>query len=308
MSANSSCSVDYKPALIIGSSANGISLVTCLIAIALLRFLKLHRKVVYRLALYQVLAASELSLVQVLQVQFLNTNLLVQPYKGMCIATAYFLLQSQWVKVLLVVCVTVHLFSFAIFHKNLQKFELLYVLGSLLLSVIIAAIPLTTNTYGFAGSWCWIKTVRDDCSTVEGNAGLIEQFVLWFVPSMVILVITSSVMVAMVLVVARRSRLSILSEHSITAEHLNRKALNQLLPLAAYPVLFCIFNVLPFVNRLPLHKSTTTIDGLEVASILSSAFWGLSTAVSLLVHIVIVRCTRKKSTAFSYRTINLGNY
>eukprot|EP00731_Ephydatia_muelleri_P004967 Em0002g1143a len=112
-----------------------------------------HKKTVYRLALYQVLAALEVAAVLVAQIQFLNYD------------------------------------SGSSFDRlmNLKRFELLYLLSSLLLPFIIAAIPLTTKTYGLAGSWCWIQNWNNDCPAADGRTGLIQQFVLWTVPSSLIL-------------------------------------------------------------------------------------------------------------------------
>ena len=44
--------------------------------------------------------------------------------------------------------VTLHLFCFAVLHKNLTKLEVLYVGTSLLVPVVIGCAPLITKTYG----------------------------------------------------------------------------------------------------------------------------------------------------------------
>ena len=244
---NSSCTVVYKPALIVLSSCNGATLVACVIALALVWHFKLYRRSVYRLALYQNLAALELAIVLIVQIQFLNYD---ARHHTLCIATAYFFVQSQWTKLFLVMWVTIHLFCFAVFHKNLQKFEPLYVLSSLLLPSAIAAVPLATHSYGLAGSWCWIRVSKYDCTATTNAAGLIEQFALWFAPSMIILLVTSAAMIVMLFVlIARSCPRSENNSTVITGKYQNRKALKQLLPLAAYPLIFCIFNILPFINR-----------------------------------------------------------
>ena len=284
-----SCGLYYKPALIALGAANGVSAAACFVAVVAVGLLKLHKKTVYRLALYQILASLELSIVLVLQVQFLNSEATFPANKTMCIATAFFFLQSQWTKLILAVWVTIHLFCFAVFHKNLQKFELLYVLSSLLLSFAIATVPLATGTYGLAGSWCWIQEWMGNCPTYKLHLGFVLQLALWYVPSIIILFMTSAAMVVMVLVVATRSCPRRLERHSITGEHHNRKALKQLLPLAAYPIMFCIFNVVPFVNRVR-GLTNDTKPALETAAALSIACWGLSTAIALLIHTMTLRC------------------
>ena len=58
--------------------------------------------------------------------------------------------------------VTFHVFYFAVLHKNLKKLEVLYVVTSLFVPVVIAAVPLLTGTYGQdpnIGS-CWIEVEK----------------------------------------------------------------------------------------------------------------------------------------------------
>lgn len=300
---NSTCGILYWPALAVLSTTNVATLVTCIFVLVLVWYLDLYRKTVYRLALYQVLAALEAAAVLVAQIQFKNYD---SSDRRMCVATAYFLLQSQWTKLLLVVCITIHLFCYAVFHKNLKRFELLYLLSSVLLPFLIAAIPLTTDTYGLAGSWCWIQDGNDDCSTPYGHT-VIQQFVLWTVPSIIILLMTSVAMVAMVIIVAKRSCPDRSSESiSITGRYQNRKALKQLLPLAAYPILFCVFIVLPFSNIVFEAKDIDNMERVfEVGAALSNAGWGLTTALVLVAHIAVVKCSRqnkiKAESAIEYR-------
>ena len=53
-------------------------------------------------------------------------------------------------------------------------------IASLLVPLPIACVPFITHTYGLAGAWCWIKATDADCSKSE--AGVIEQFTLWYGP------------------------------------------------------------------------------------------------------------------------------
>ena len=276
---NSNCTVFYPRALIILSSSNTISLIACLVALTLVWHFKLYKRTVYRLALYQVLAALELAAVLIAQIQFLNYD--PSHHGTMCIATAFFFLQSQWTKLLLAVWVTIHLFCFAVFHKNLQKFEFLYVLSSLLLPLAIATVPLATGTYGMVGSWCWIQDVNDDCIAPNGHDGFVQQLVLWTTPSIVILLMMSVAMVVMVIILARRSCPCGPKNDSVTGKHQNRKALKQLLPLAAYPMLFCVFGALPLANRIFEKLDYDQLQRVfEVGAALSTAVWSLSPSVA----------------------------
>ena len=60
--------------IIFFTASNGISVFVCLLAAVLVFILALHRNVVYRLALYQVLAALALATVEVLEIIFINDS------------------------------------------------------------------------------------------------------------------------------------------------------------------------------------------------------------------------------------------
>ena len=66
-------------------------------------------------------------------------------------------------------------------HKTkLTKPELAIVVLMIFLPLLFDWIPFTTNTYGQYATWCWIRTLDQNCTT--NTAGLWEQFLLWNVP------------------------------------------------------------------------------------------------------------------------------
>ena len=117
---------------IVFTTAESISVIVCLLAAIVVFALKLHKKVVYRLALYQVLASLAFATVSTLQVIFINFNNNPEAYGRVCTAVGWFVVYSFWMKLLFTSWVTFHLFCFAILHKNLKKLEVLYVVTSLL--------------------------------------------------------------------------------------------------------------------------------------------------------------------------------
>ena len=135
--------------------ANGVSVLVCLLAAILLCCLKLYKKLVYRLALYQVLSALALTSVFVMQVVFINYDKSPIIYGRICTALGFL---TEWTKLLFTMWVSFHLFCFAILHKNLKKLEVLSVVTSLLVPVVIAIVPLITHTYGLSpgSNTCYI--------------------------------------------------------------------------------------------------------------------------------------------------------
>ena len=171
--------------------ANGVSVLVCLLAAILLCCLKLYRKLVYRLALYQVLSAMAMASVGAMQVVFINYDESPNMYGRVCTALGYLWLYTEWTKLLFTMWVTFHLFCFAVLHKNLKKLEVLYVVTSLLVPALIAIVPLVTHTYGLSpgSNTCYISNTR---------VGFVERLSLWDGPAMLMLIAASTAMVVMV--------------------------------------------------------------------------------------------------------------
>ena len=148
--------------------------------------------------------------------------------------------------------VTFHLFCFAVLHKNLMKLEVLYmyVVTSLLVPAVIACVPLITNTYGRSpdGAYCYIY--------VKNDVAFIERFALWDGPAMIILLAASTAMIVMVIKLTGRVCLRSKYE-AITDGDQFWKALKQLLPLAAFPILFLIFEIPVFIFHVYATTSST---------------------------------------------------
>ena len=149
---------------------------------------------------------------------------------------------------------SVHTFCFAVFLKNLKKFEPLYVVTSLLVPAVIH-VPLATKTYGLAGSACWIADWKNNCAS---NALVEGATALWYGPAMVLLVLSATAMITMVTVMACR----ICIHRATFTRDSNWRALKQrAAPLAIYPLLFLFFNILPFYPSFIWHVAQCTAKG-----------------------------------------------
>lgn len=288
---NSSCNGLSQSSLIIASSINGVSMVVCVLAIILLCVLKLYRKPVYRLALYQVLVASSYASVFVASIIFIDYYAHPDIYEPLCVTFAFWNMYFIWTKLLLTVCVSFHLFVFAVLNKNLSRLEPLYVVFSLFVSAVISVVPFMTRSYGLSGSYCWIQEWKNNCNSEVLRAGVIEQFALWYVPSMVILTIASTAMVIMVIVLVYRANV----RRGMNNQHW--QALKQLLPLSAYPILFFVFDVPTCVNRAYGTRSdvpTNIRDLLSVLDAISVMGFSLSPGVILVVHVVVAKLCSKR--------------
>ena len=262
---------------------NGASVLVCLLAAIMVFALKLHSKIVYRLALYQVLSALAFSTVETLEIIFVNYDKSPVVYGRLCTTIGWFVVYTQWVKLLFTAWLTVHLFWFGVLHKNLKKFEILYVVSSLFVPIIFASIPLITGYYHIDRLGCYIS----DANGTNPYAK-IESFALWSIPALIILLVASIAMVIMVIKLAYKVCLRLKSE-AITDGDQFWKALKQLLPLAAFPILYFLFVIPVLVYGVYAAESSTSNEGVILAASIFIAMWGISSGMALLVHILMAR-------------------
>ena len=294
---NSSFCNGFAPASLIAlSSSNAVSVFVCLLAAVLVCALKVHKKTVYRLALYQVLASLVYAGSSVCQILLLYHHAsLTQNDESellrLCQVLVFTVVFASWMKVCFASWVAFHLFIFAVFHKNMKQLEVLYVVSSLLVAAVLACVPFATHSYGLQGSVCWIQSWKDNCPTNVSVVGVVEQFQLTYGPSMAVLLIVSVAMVVMVIAIFCRSR----KYH----DGQNSKVLQQLLPLAVYPLLFFVFTIPPFVNC--LYGTRTTAYALSIMSAVSVASWSFFTGISLIVHILEAKLRAYCKKRYTYK-------
>ena len=285
--ANSSEKTSSSHAVI--AATNSVSVLVCLLAAILVLVLKLHKKLVYRLALYQVLSSLLLATVTALQVIFINYNESQTVYLRVCTAVAWFMVYSQWMKLLFTMWVTFHLFCFAVLHKNLQKLEALYVVTSLLVPAVIAAVPLITRTYGLSpdGAICNIYA--------NSSVAFIERLALWDGPAMMILLAASTAMLIMMIKLARKVCCRLNSHEPIINGDQFTKALIQLLPLAAFPLLFFIFFIPVLIFHIYVAANNRATEGLVISAVVFYSLWSMASGLTLAIHVtVVVKCLGKK--------------
>ena len=284
----SSSSVTF-PTEIIVTATNSVSVLVCLLAAFLVYHLNLYHAAIYRLALYQVLASLAFATVEVSQIVFVNYKKSVDVYDQVCAAIGWMTIYARWVKVVFTAWLTFHLFYFAVLHKNLKKFEVLYVVTSLLVPVPIASVPLITNTYGVNKIGVCYFFAQNDTT----NVATIEKFSLWYGPAMAILFVSSLVMIVIMIKLAlrvcRRSKYE-----PITDGDQFWRALKQLLPLSVFPMLFFVFMIPVFVSGISLATQPLPNKALSFSGTLCISLWSMSSGVTLIIHISVVRCFAKR--------------
>ena len=283
-SANTSCSnvtVTNVFLIRILGSLGTVSVATCLAALCWLFYLKLYKQFLYRLAAYQVMGSMLHALFLVCQFTFSEYNDSKYPS---CIAVGYLFQIAGWTKACFGCWITFHLFCFAVLLKNMRKLEPLYVISSILVSIAVSSIPLITKSYGPTGEWCWIQ--RKKCGNLD-LTGIVEQIAVWYGPTFVLLVVQSIAMLTIMITMFYRAHRK--SDENVFGREQSKKAFRQLLPLVAYPVLFCILIIPPLIARVVGFSSTSR--GLLILVTVCIPAWSFSAGVSLIVHIGALRRT-----------------
>ena len=242
ISCSSNASLTNKYLTIIHESLFSASIVVCLFALSWLACLKLHKQLLYRLASYQVIGSLLLSIFNVCQLHFLKYD---DSKYTLCLVIGYLDQVAALIKLCFCGWVTFHLFYFVLFYKNLSKLEPLYVITSVLLPIIIPVIPFVTKSYGPNGQWCWIQGRR---LGYEYLTGFIEQYVIWYGPLFLLLVLESSAGFIMLAMVYYRSCNN--GNINVLGSGQNKKIFKQLLPLVAYPITYCILSIPPLINHI----------------------------------------------------------
>ena len=283
---STNCSMTNNYLIRILGPLGAISVVTCFVALIWLFYLKLYKAFLYRLAAYQVVASLFHGLLLVSQLTFLEYNESEYPS---CVAVAYLFQTFAWIKTCLGCWITFHLFCFAVLLKNMRKLEPLYVISSILFPIAISFVPLITKTYGPTGEWCWIQK-RKTCGK-NYIVGEIEQIALWYGPAFVLLVLQSAAMLAMMITVYYRAHKKSKFDENVFGREQNNIAFRQLLPLVAYPVLYCILLIPPFIARVYGVASSTSNEGLLLLTTICLPAWSFASGMTLILHIVSIKRT-----------------
>ena len=289
--------------------------IVCFVATLLVAVFKLYRYFAHRLALYQVLAALLYGIALSLELPAVNYYRNETVYIPICKAVGFFAVYFAWLKLLFSSWVILHLFCFAVFYKNLQRLEPLFVLLAIIVPLLFVWVPFLHNSYGLAGPWCWIKNWRNDCINEKFSIGQIEQFALWYGPAIVSSVVdVVAIIIIIIVLVCHKQSDDQTSTPLITNSEQWRKVLKQLLPLLAYPIVFCIILLPPLANRIlgAFPAESIPIDNYFLISAILVPFWVLLPALALIIHICVLKwpkqlCSQvrshRKPTRYHYSTV-----
>ena len=232
-SCNSSLSIEQRNNVLLALGLTAIwSFLCCVVAVSMVIALRLYIHFIYRLAMYQVLASLFFSMSGGLTLMLYDYHKDSLYYEVSCKMTAFLLEYSLWVKILFTIWLTFHLFSYVVLFKNLKRSEWLYISSSIFGPFLIAWIPFIHNSYGFVGAWCFIRSWNDDCATEKFTEGIIEQFVLFYGPAILMVGLCVVAIVTMLSVLLYRAYCKSDDDQALLLNRDQRKEIiKQLLPL-----------------------------------------------------------------------------
>ena len=278
-------------AVIVEGVLGGAGVLTCTLTIISAVVLKLHRQLVYRLAMYQVIAALVFGITSVLEpIQFM-----VMKYTGsssvylpLCLLDAFTTTFALLAKLFFTVIMTVHIFVYAVCFVNLKRLEVCYVMTSLVVPAVMAAVPFIHNAYGQqvpGQPWCWIVL-----ESQNDTNGAIEAYVLSAGPALIGLAILLSLVVTMLNVLACRVC------RNARGATLNKIAIKQMLPLMAYPVIYCVLmSISVFLYTYYAFYGTPSNGNaiILIDQVLNTGMVWVPSA-AFLAHILVMVKSRKK--------------
>lgn len=148
---------------------------------------------------------------------------------------------SNWMLLIAISAIIAHSSFTLFFNKNTEKFELVYIFAIFVLPLLFTWIPFIKDSYGRAGAWCWIRSeVRETCKPFLFGSWL--QFSNWFIPLYIIMVVLIVLYVVILAKIYQRERKQMVKPPDSASK-------KDLLPLIAYPLIYFLLNVFPFVNR-----------------------------------------------------------
>ena len=317
---NESCNAtltaqEQRELLIVMGSVGTVSATFCLVALMLVVCLKLYKHFCHRLAAYQVTSSLFFCLACSAQMIMINYDRNPGLYEPICEALACLLEYAVWVKMLAMLWLTFHLFSFTVCYASLRRAEVGCALIVVLSPLLFVWIPFVNGAYGVAGAWCWIKNWNGDCESSKFPTGEIEQYGLMYVPAFMSLVGAVLLIVIMFIVMLCRLKRSpsSLELQPLVSDTKRKRALKELLPLVAYPVLFCLFLFPPFINRVYCDIGKANM-AMFMASSVTIAILGVFASLTLILHVLVLKWPRTSSSttihapdANSNRTVQSGH-
>lgn len=182
--------------------------------------------------------------------------------------------------VVAITCFTIDIFLKVSCQVNTNtKYEVVYVLLMFLSPLLVTWIPFYTNSYGFAGAWCWIKTFKDRTKCIRDSTAVALQFLLYYIPLFILFPILF-LLLLITLCRLYRQRYNYDAQVDPQAPQRRsalRKEIKLLLP---YPFIVLLTKLVPLFTRVyRIFAADTDSQGVFALWILDAFFISIAGAV-----------------------------
>lgn len=292
---NSSCSpydsFSYSVVAAVSAGLAFVSIVLILCIVSIFVLFKKWRFFSQRLVLYLAISAL-LHNVGVILHRVDYHNQTSGFYSIFCEFGGFFDQVSNWMVLISITSIITYCSCIIFFNKNTEGVEWVYILGIFLLPFLISWVPFIQRSYGRAGAWCWIRSEeRETCEPFILGSWL--QLSMWFIP-LYILMIVLIVVYIMILAKIYWEKRHWTNNIDITKRIAIKK---DLLPLIAYPLIYFLLNIFPFINR--TYNLTHKQPSLALWYL--SALANSSVGAGLVVGFTLDPATRKRLTVARLR-------
>lgn len=247
-----------------------------------------------RLILYLAITAALLSLAYLLQrTDYENQSV---HYSNFCIFAGFLSQVTSWMVLNAIVCIMTSLLLTAFFNKRAEKYEILFLFLIFVFPLTFNWIPFIKSTYGKAGAWCWIRS-KDDTTCQKFEFGQVLQLVLWYIPLYVVMFVLI-VLYVIVLVKLHRTKRMWTGNIDPYAKKIQEQISKEILPLLAYPLVFILLSIPPFINR--IHSAADPQNPEPVLWVISAALFPLQGGV-IAIAFSLDPETRKRLTLANFK-------
>lgn len=247
---NTSCSpYDSQSYAVVAAVSAGLAFLSTLLILGVIGIIVLFKKWQYfgqRLILYVSITAILVNLgIMVHRVDYNNQK--SEFYTRFCVFGGYVDQSSNWMLLIAIGAIIAHSSLIIFFDKSTEKYEAVYIVAIFVFPLLFSWIPFVNDSYGRAGAWCWIRS-EDRGTCAPYNFGSWLQFSLWFIPLYVIMLVLIILYVVILVKLFHTDK----KQTKNQADVIRKK---DLLPLIAYPLIYFLLNIFPFINRAYNFKS-----------------------------------------------------
>lgn len=301
---NSSCVIGdptREHLLLVSVGVAGVSFVIC--GLSLLPFLYFvytgkmrgQSRISVRLFLYLVASAMIKSVGIAFQTTAINYRESDPREKYLCIVAGFMNQYCSWVVILFAMVATAHVMIMAILKctdKNFsKKIEYFYILLPIILPLTFSWIPFIHDSFGLSGAWCWIEKYNDNCTLYL--EGYVEQYVLWYSPMWLILLLNVLFIVVFAIVQCKT--------HMSTQDR--NYLLQQTVPLLVMSVLIQLSTFVGLAVHAAISPHMYTNTTLWLVHAVSSSVWGFIVGVSFLFYQCVITRSKNDNTNSRYEPL-----